>query len=98
MSGVSITTPISRHISSAPPTASDPSGGPRSDCPSATTFHCFSSGSHAMAPHVQAILALRSHFLDPVQDALNSPRRIARPDLPPHEPHEDGSSERLHAH
>ena len=75
-----------------------PFRGPRSDCPSATTFHCFSSGSHAMAPHVQAILALRSHFLDPVQDALNSPRRIARHDLPPHEPHEDGSSERLHAH
>src|SRR6266487_417657 len=71
MSGVSITTPISRHISSAPPPPPAPSGATRLDCRSATTFHRVSSGSLVMAPYVQALLALRSHFLDSIQDGLN---------------------------
>jgi hypothetical protein len=48
-----------------------PSGMARLDCSSGTTFHCFSSSSHVMASHVQAILALRSHFLDSLQNVLN---------------------------
>jgi len=43
----------------------------RLDCPSGIAFHPVSSGYYAMAPHVQAILALSPHFLDSLQGVLN---------------------------
>src|SRR5437667_349906 len=98
MSGVSITTPISRHISSAPPRLPPLPGRrgriARPQPPFIASRAALSPWHPTCKPYWPSGLIFLTG-----KECAQPPRRIARHDLPPpHEPHEDGPSERLHAH